>query len=135
MRALACVLLLLSAPVQAQRVSQPAPEDALRALEARTGTNPFDPVSMNNLASVKAARGDWQGAADLLVRAQRLAPENAVIGGNLDRLNDYLVRQQPAATDTPVAAVVIPPEPPPLWATAKSASVPRGQAKQPASRR
>ena len=99
-------------------LAQGRPDDAMRELEARVGTNPFDAVSMNNLAAVKASRQDWYGAADLLVRAHRLAPDNGIISGNLSQLNEYLshrvVPGKAAATQSPPEGAVWP-EPPPLW--------------------
>ncbi|MDB5973285.1 MAG: tetratricopeptide repeat protein [Nevskia sp.] len=114
-------------------LAQGRPDDAMRSLEARVGTNPFDAVSMNNLAAVKASRQDWYGAADLLVRAHRLAPDNGVIGSNLSQLNEYLAsRAAPgkvAATSSPTEGAIWP-EPPQLW---QVASGPAAQARVAAS--
>jgi hypothetical protein len=111
-------------------LAQGRPDDAMRALEARVGTNPFDAVSMNNLAAVKASRQDWYGAADLLVRAHRLAPDNGVIGGNLSQLNEFLARRaapgKAAATSSPTEGAIWP-EPPQLWQVA-SGSAAQGRA-------
>lgn len=112
-------------------------DEAMRALETQVGTNPFDPVAMNNLAAVKATHQDWNAAAALLVRAHRLAPANAIIGSNLDRLNAWLARStpsdakaKPAAGDSLSELAQIPPEPPELW-TAPKTSAAGAQPKQP----
>ena len=138
-------VLLLAGLAQAQGgdntsalLAQGRGDEAMRALEAQVGTNPFDSVAMNNLAAVKAARQDWNAAAALLVRAHRLAPDNAIIGTNLDRLNAWLARStandaktQPAAGDQLSELAQIPPEPPALWAPPQ-ASAAGTQSKQPA---
>ncbi|MDB5987950.1 MAG: hypothetical protein JWR16_3003 [Nevskia sp.] len=140
---------LLAAAVQAQGSAPSAAGDttalfaqgrgdeAMRALETQVGTNPFDPVAMNNLAAVKAARQDWNAAAALLVRAHRLAPNNAIIGANLDHLNAWLARSTPSDVKAkPVAGdqlgelAQIPPEPPELWAAPKTSAA-GAQPKQP----
>jgi hypothetical protein len=107
-------------------LAQGRPDDAMRSLEAQVGTNPFDAVSMNNLAAVKASRQDWYGAADLLVRAHRLAPDNSVISGNLDQLNSYLAKRMAPAKSAAVPGLAqgaIWPEPPALWQSAVSAGI------------
>ena len=106
-------------------LAQGRPDDAMRTLEAHVGTNPFDAVSMNNLAAVKASRQDWYGAAELLARAHRLAPDNGVISGNLSQLNEFLSHRvapgKVAATQTPPEGAIWP-EPPPLWQPAAKAA-------------
>ena len=117
-------------------LSQGRSDEAMRALETQVGTNPFDPVSMNNLAAVKATKQDWNAASALLVRAHRLAPTNAIIARNLDQLNAWLARSVPTAgsakatdNDRLNELAQIPPEPPELW-SAPAASAGRAQTKQ-----
>lgn len=85
--------------------------------------NPFDPVSLNNLAVAKAEQGDYHTAKDLLERAERLDEGNATITANLARLRGWLntyagneLRPR-ARVPVPVAnqAGGLPPAPPPLW--------------------
>ena len=85
--------------------------------------NPFDPVSLNNLAVAKAEQGDYHTAKDLLERAGRLDEGNATITANLARLRGWLntyagneLRPR-ARVPVPVAnqAGGLPPPPPPLW--------------------
>jgi cytochrome c-type biogenesis protein CcmH/NrfG len=115
-----------AAPSQAL-LAQGRPDDAMRGLEARVGTNPFDAVSMNNLAAVKASRQDWYGAAELLVRAHRIAPDNSIIEGNLDQLNQYLSqRAAPGRSTAPAhepAEGAVWPEPPALWPLTAASAV------------
>ncbi len=136
----ACLIATAAAQDNTQALfAQGRNDEAMRALEAQVGTNPFDPVSMNNLAAVKAAHQDWDAAAALLVRAHRLAPTNQVISSNLDQLNEWLARDnktpraaKTAATDaSTVPQDDLPPEPPALWPLPGSSAA-RIQAKQPA---
>ena len=121
--------------LQAQLLSQGRTDDAMRVLEAQVGANPFDPVAMNNLAAVKASRQDWTGAAELLVRANRIAPNNGLVRQNLEQLNDWLQRRAslvPADRAGGPEPTLLP-EPPPLWGDA-AASARAGQPEQPARR-
>lgn len=115
--------LVLPCPVGAQpaltgSTGTPPPQLLLKTLERRLGTNPFDPVSLNNLAVIKLSEDDPYAAAELLSRAQRLAPDNHVIAQNQARLTEWLGAKLapegavPAATAT---APQLPPEPPALW--------------------
>lgn len=91
--------------------------------------NPFDPVALNNLAVAKAAAGDYQAARDLLVRAEKLAPNRADIRENLASLQSWMesyggvpgaLLQRPALNLPRTAAVL--PEPPALWPALRSRS-------------
>lgn len=85
--------------------------------------NPFDPVSLNNLAVAKAEQGEYHTAKDLLERAGRLDEGNQTITANLARLRGWLntyagneLGPRSRAT-VPVArqAGSLPPPPPALW--------------------
>jgi tetratricopeptide (TPR) repeat protein len=91
--------------------------------------NPFDPVALNNLATAKAAAGDYQAALDLLTRAVRLAPQRADIRDNLKQLQawqqkNYSVTllskavpsKNPSTPNAPNTASVLP-APPALWSS------------------
>jgi cytochrome c-type biogenesis protein CcmH/NrfG len=91
---------------------------AIEALEAQLGENPFDPVTLNNLAVVRGDRADYLVAADLLRRAQRLAPGHPVIERNLTEVEAWLAAQADAGriqTLPEAQRLRLPPEPPPLW--------------------
>lgn len=92
---------------------------AVSELESRLGQNPFDPVTLNNLAAAQAAHGDYFTAASLLRRAQRLAPEQPVIGRNLQAVEEWISHRADHSRIAPDAAaaqrLAVPPEPPPLW--------------------
>lgn len=85
--------------------------------------NPFDPVSLNNLAVAKAEQGEYHTAKDLLERAGRLDEGNQTIAANLARLRGWLNTYAgnelgPRSRVTvPVArqAGSLPPPPPALW--------------------
>ena len=85
--------------------------------------NPFDPVSLNNLAVAKAEQGEYHTAKELLERAQRLDEGNQTIKANLSRLRGWLNTYAgnelgPRSRVTvPVArqAGSLPPPPPALW--------------------
>ncbi|MBR9813426.1 tetratricopeptide repeat protein [bacterium] len=85
--------------------------------------NPFDPVSLNNLAVAKAEQGEYHTAKELLERAQRLDEGNQTIMANLSRLRGWLNTYAgnelgPRSRVTvPVARQVgsLPPAPPALW--------------------
>lgn len=116
----------LSAAVPAADTPAPllssSPNDAellLKTLEDRLGGNPFDPVSMNNLAVIRLKENNPYAAAELLARAHQLDPDNAVISDNNERLGTWIearakAERKPAEPiDDP--AQPFPPEPPPLW--------------------
>lgn len=110
-----------TAAVQASKTPQ-TPQLMLRSLEDRLGANPFDPVSLNNLAVIRMAEGDPLAAAELLARARRLAPDNALVEQNHERLSLWLTQRReagdPRLTEQTVAeakARPFPPEPPPIW--------------------
>lgn len=130
---LGLALLVAGLPGQAADAAAPLPlttaapnadaDKLLQALEQRLGSNPFDPVAMNNLAITRLADGQPYAAAELLERAVQLAPENPVIVANHGRINAWLdaeaeaeaTRQRrlgkvPEPTDAP-----FPPDPPPIW--------------------
>lgn len=96
---------------------------AVRSYNAALQLNPFDPVAHNNLAVAKAAQGDYQSAMDLLQRAVQLAPKRADIRDNLDRLRDWMSRDDGVGKALQSRAVKHKParefaELPPLWGTA-----------------
>lgn len=116
----AAVMTLLLGVVPSSAFAQDAPEPSSTApfrFERQLRVNPFDPAALNNLAVVKAEQGRYDDAMDLLQRAARLAPDNAVIRANVDRLQawrDTLGTRDPlAAPDLSISQV--PPEPPRLW--------------------
>jgi tetratricopeptide (TPR) repeat protein len=103
--------------------------------------NPFDPVALNNLATAKAAAGDYQAALDLLTRAVRLAPQRADIRDNLKQLEAWQKKNHSVTLNSntgngnnannagkpPVAKAAVPgnrtavlPEPPALWSAIPS---------------
>ena len=85
--------------------------------------NPFDAVSLNNLAVATAAQGDVQKALGLLERANRLAPSRTDIAANLMQLrsvvakngNVLLVQNRPPVVNVYPNKGEVPPEPPALW--------------------
>lgn len=98
------------------------PQLLLRSLEQRLGANPFDPVSLNNLAVIRLAEGDPLASAELLARARRLAPDNAIVEQNHARITEWLTQRREAGdprldTETVAEAQArpFPPEPPPIW--------------------
>ncbi len=110
-----------TAAVQASKAPQ-TPQLMLRSLEDRLGANPFDPVSLNNLAVIRLAEGDPLAAAELLARAHRLAPDNALVEQNHERLDQWLTQRReagdPRLSEQTVADAMarpFPPEPPPIW--------------------
>jgi Flp pilus assembly protein TadD len=120
----ATALLPLSANVSASEertawlLSRGQTAQAIEELEAQLGNNPFDPVTLNNLAVVRGERGDFFVSADLLRRAQRLAPGHPVIERNLRETNDWIASRARTGRIEPVAEdrqPMLPPEPPPLW--------------------
>ncbi|MCC5870880.1 MAG: hypothetical protein JJU22_00635 [Gammaproteobacteria bacterium] len=92
---------------------------AVDRLESELGRNPFDPVTLNNLAVMRAERGNYHAAADLLARARRLAPENETIRANQESVESWLAgrgrSQEPDARGRGETVRALPPEPPPLW--------------------
>lgn len=117
-------------PAHAATVAPPAPapllsaspndaELLLKSLEDRLGGNPFDPVSMNNLAVIRLKENNPYAAAELLARATQLDPDNTVIADNNKRLGAWIdarakAQNKPAEPlDDP--SQPFPPEPPPLW--------------------
>lgn len=123
-------LMLAGAAPLSSRAQSPAPEGTvdqagalhpqllLKSLERRLGTNPFDPYSLNNLAVIKLAEDDPFAAAELLARAQRLAPDNPVIAENHARLTRWLGERRPQGEQEVKPANTtgsLPPEPPPIW--------------------
>lgn len=95
---------------------------AIAQLENALGRNPFDPVVLNNLAVAYAETGDFRRAAELLQRAERLAPDDATITENLLETENWLAhmaqrgrektQQQTTESAEPIR---VPPAPPPLW--------------------
>lgn len=87
--------------------------------ERQLRVNPFDPAALNNLAVVKAGQGRYDDAMDLLQRAARLAPDNAGIRHNLDRLRSWmsssLGREVDPSSAIDLGGSHIPPDPPRLW--------------------
>lgn len=69
-------------------------EEALRLL-------PGDPVVLNNLATVRAAQGDYRAALDILASAQAAAPGRADINENLNRLRSWVAQHQGVALESP----------------------------------
>lgn len=100
----------------AQEAAGPSTSNPFR-FERQLRVNPFDPAALNNLAVVKAEQGRYGDAMDLLQRASRLAPDNAVIRANVDRLQawrDTLGERDPLA-EPDLTLSQVPPEPPRLW--------------------
>lgn len=105
-------------PVAHDGIGAAHPQLLLKSLEQRLGTNPFDAVSLNNLAVIKLAEEDPFAAAELLARAQRLAPDNRIILDNHARVAKWLVERAPKETPEATSEQArsnVPPEPPPLW--------------------
>lgn len=91
---------------------------AIDELETQLGQNPFDPVTLNNLAVARGERGDFFVAADLLRRAHRLAPGHPVIEQNLTQVDAWISHHADSGRITPLSEdrrLRLPPEPPPLW--------------------
>lgn len=98
-------------------------ERATYEFEEALRVNPFDPVSLNNLAVAKAEQGDYHSAVELLSRASRLAPENYEVAANLARLRNWMNSEalagvEPQGPAMPKSAdwAALPPPPPALWA-------------------
>ncbi|WP_293396169.1 hypothetical protein [Nevskia sp.] len=119
-------------PVFAHAADVPAPligaspnsaELLLKTLEDRLGGNPFDPVSMNNLAVIRLKENNPYAAAELLARAHQLDPDNTVITANNTNLGKWIearAKAQVKADGKPAEPLddpsqPFPPEPPPLW--------------------
>lgn len=84
--------------------------------------NPFDPIALNNLAVMEAARGRYQQASSLLQRAVKLAPARADIALNLSNLQRWLAQAEgQAALGMTPQPLQLPyqesgvPDLPPLW--------------------
>jgi len=75
--------------------------------------NPFDAVELNNLAVERTNRKDYAGAAMLLERAARLAPERQDIAENLAALQQWLRDNNAAAAAEAGDGILS--EPPALW--------------------
>ena len=107
------------APAPLLGASPGSAELMLKTLEYRLGGNPFDPVSMNNLAIVRLAENNPYAAAELLGRAYQLAADNPVIADNHARLDAWIEARAKAARKKgdPVEdpSLPFPPEPPALW--------------------
>jgi len=101
---------------------------AIENYQEATKINPFDPVALNNLAVARAAAGDYQAALDLLVRANKLAPNRPDISENYRQLQSWMNGQvrgtsnhswpkPPAVPDTqlPSSNFGAFSEPPTLW--------------------
>ncbi len=107
------------APAPLLGASPGSAELMLKTLEDRLGGNPFDPVSMNNLAVIRLKENNPYAAAELLARACQLDPDNTVFADNNKRLGAWIearakAERKPAAPlDDP--GQPFPPEPPPLW--------------------
>lgn len=112
-------LLAADAPAPLLSASPSSAELMLKTLEDRLGGNPFDPVSMNNLAVVKLGENNPYAAAELLGRAYQLAADNPVIADNHARLNAWIEARAKASRKKgePVEdpSLPFPPEPPALW--------------------
>lgn len=107
------------APAPLLSASPSSAELMLKTLEDRLGGNPFDPVSMNNLAVIRLKENNPYAAAELLARAHQLDPDNTVITANNTNLGKWIearakAERKPAEPiDDP--SQPFPPEPPPLW--------------------
>lgn len=125
-RAAVALMAIGAAALLVAACSAPAPSRAASATAAgarsiadpatTADVNPFDPIALNNLAVAKSEQGDYATALQLLDRASRLAPEQAMIAANLARMRRFLLNR-PAAEPvaTPVETIAMPPEPPALW--------------------
>ena len=117
----AAALIAVAAPAFAQDAAATAPADGSQfRFERQLRVNPFDPAALNNLAVVKAEQGRYDDAMDLLQRAARLAPDNAVIRANVGRLKawkDTWGTRDPLA-EPELSVSQVPPEPPRLWNSA-----------------
>lgn len=95
-------------------------DSAMAALEMELGNNPYDPVALNNLAVARARSGEVFSAFDLLDRAARLTPGNAIIESNRDALRDWIARRIDAGNSGRIAlreeTSGALPAPPALWA-------------------
>ena len=107
------------APAPLLSASPNSAELMLKTLEDRLGGNPFDPVSMNNLAVIRLKENNPYAAAELLARAHQLDPDNTVITANNTNIGKWIearakAERKPAEPlDDP--SQPFPPEPPPLW--------------------
>lgn len=113
-----------AAPTGAELLEDGQTARAIAQLEAALGRNPFDPVVLNNLAAAYAEAGDYRRAAELLQRAERLAPGDATITENLLATESWLARmarraeadaESPKRKETSAEPIRVPPEPPALW--------------------
>ena len=114
--AVTAMLCVVAPPLFAQEGATPSTSNPFR-FERQLRVNPFDPAALNNLAVVKAEQGRYGDAMDLLQRASRLAPDNAVIRANVGRLQawrDTLGERDPLA-EPDLGLSQVPPEPPRLW--------------------
>lgn len=105
----------------AELLSEGQTARATAQLENALGRNPFDPVVLNNLAVAYAETGDFRRAAELLQRAERLAPGDATITENLQATENWLARMARRGREAPrkeaasAEPIRVPPAPPPLW--------------------
>lgn len=93
-------------------------DQAIRALEGELSRNPFDPVTLNNLAVRQADAGNYSEALALLERAHRLAPTHLMIESNLRDLRDWNQGRLPAEPATRRVTRDFDqrwPDVPPLW--------------------
>lgn len=88
-----------------------------------TAINPFSATELNNSAVIAARDGDVYTAEALLRRAQKLAPENAIIQSNLQDLTRWLNRRiKGSSPPARTPAGMVPQPPPKLWATHQTIS-------------
>lgn len=105
----------------AELLSEGQTARAIAQLENALGRNPFDPVVLNNLAVAYAETGDFRRAAELLQRADRLAPGDATVTENLQATENWLARMAQRGREAPrkeaesAEPIRVPPAPPPLW--------------------
>ena len=90
------------------------------------GSNPFDAVTLNNMAVKRADKGDYSVAIMLLERASRLAPDRKDISDNLAELKVWTRDNQAGAVHDNGLG-----EPPALWSAKAASSDKPGKRKKP----
>ncbi|SDV47838.1 tetratricopeptide repeat protein [Chitinasiproducens palmae] len=111
-------------PLEAGRQQMAAGDlaGAQRSFTQAVQASPGDPVALNNLATARAANGDYRSAIALLESALAAAPGRADIAENLRRLRGWVSRHAAVSLESPAENADADADPhaadaplPPLW--------------------